>query len=413
VGSIGALLFDSGNKLRLRDEKAEIISFPEKFMDSQEGRWSKIVLFCVAVLVFKACLWRGRDLVDPPKFSALFVFGDSLADCGNNNHINTSVAARANYGPYGKSFFGTPTGRFSDGRTIFDFLASRMEVPFPAPWFQPGVNMDISKGANFASGGSGLLDSTSPHLNIISFGRQVNQFSNIFYMLEGGSGYPAKQLLWDSIIAINVGANDIAGNYLVNSSLNHNVSPQAFIQSLLEAYKNYLLRLHEIGGRKFILFGIGPLGCSPGMRYAALSTGKGGCHETANELFQQFNSGVEKLIHYLNKSLRGSTFIFVNTYDILLNIIDNGKTLGFSESESACCGEGPFNAAVGCGQNSDGWVCKDATEYIFWDAFHPTERVQRIIAEEVWSGNSSSISPINFMSVIRGTYIASFKAETM
>ncbi|GLJ47774.1 hypothetical protein SUGI_1009100 [Cryptomeria japonica] len=386
-------------------------------MDFQEWRWIKIVLFCVAVVAVKACIWRSKGVYDqfhgaPPKFSALFVFGDSLADCGNNNYINTSVAARANFAPYGKTFFGTPTGRFSDGRTIFDFLASRMGMHFPAPWFQSRVGLVSSEGANFASAGSGLLDSTFQHLNVISFGRQVKEFRDAFYMVGGVSGYPAQQMLSDSVIAINIGANDIAGNYLTNSSFNHKVRPQAFIQSLLEIYKHYLLELHEIGGRKFVVFGIGPLGCSPGMRYAGLAKWKGGCDETANEMFQEFNLGLQKLIRHLNRNLIGSTFLYVNTYDLVLGIINNGKTLGFSEIESACCGEGTFNAGVGCGQKSEHSVCEDASRHIFWDSFHPTEAVQKIIAEEVWGGNSS-VFPSNLRNVIHAPaspYIHSFTA---
>lgn len=54
--------------------------------------------------------------------AALFVFGDSLYDPGNNNYINTNADFRANFWPYGESFFNPPTGRFSDGRTIPDFI---------------------------------------------------------------------------------------------------------------------------------------------------------------------------------------------------------------------------------------------------------------------------------------------------
>lgn len=51
---------------------------------------------------------------------ALFIFGDSILDVGNNNYINTTI--RSNYYPYGETFFKYPTGRFSDGRLIPDFL---------------------------------------------------------------------------------------------------------------------------------------------------------------------------------------------------------------------------------------------------------------------------------------------------
>lgn len=49
---------------------------------------------------------------------AMFVFGDSLIDNGNNNNIPSF--AKANYFPYGIDFNGGPTGRFCNGLTMVD-----------------------------------------------------------------------------------------------------------------------------------------------------------------------------------------------------------------------------------------------------------------------------------------------------
>lgn len=57
-----------------------------------------------------------------PQFSAMFVFGDSLTDAGNNNYLNS--LAKANYVPYGVDFIEGPSGRFCNGRTITDFLGN-------------------------------------------------------------------------------------------------------------------------------------------------------------------------------------------------------------------------------------------------------------------------------------------------
>ena len=54
------------------------------------------------------------------KHVALFVFGASQFDAGNNNYINTT--GKANYWPYGETTFKYPSGRFSDGRLVPDFI---------------------------------------------------------------------------------------------------------------------------------------------------------------------------------------------------------------------------------------------------------------------------------------------------
>ena len=53
---------------------------------------------------------------------ALFIFGDSYLDAGNNNYLTTTTLDQANFWPYGETYFKFPTGRFSDGRLVSDFI---------------------------------------------------------------------------------------------------------------------------------------------------------------------------------------------------------------------------------------------------------------------------------------------------
>lgn len=53
---------------------------------------------------------------------AIYVFGDSLIDVGNNNHLSLSLA-KANFPHNGVDFPGRKaTGRFCNGRNAADFL---------------------------------------------------------------------------------------------------------------------------------------------------------------------------------------------------------------------------------------------------------------------------------------------------
>lgn len=52
---------------------------------------------------------------------ALFVFGDSTVDAGNNNHIIT--ISRSNFPPYGRDLTDKkPSGRFCNGRLVIDYI---------------------------------------------------------------------------------------------------------------------------------------------------------------------------------------------------------------------------------------------------------------------------------------------------
>jgi len=61
---------------------------------------------------------RSLRSFDVPAFFAL---GDSLADVGTNDYL-PKATFKADFPPYGKTFFGRPTGRFSNGRVVVDFL---------------------------------------------------------------------------------------------------------------------------------------------------------------------------------------------------------------------------------------------------------------------------------------------------
>lgn len=55
--------------------------------------------------------------------SAIFVFGDSLSDTGNVIAAFPFYADAENW-PYGSTFFHAPSGRYSDGRLIVDFMGN-------------------------------------------------------------------------------------------------------------------------------------------------------------------------------------------------------------------------------------------------------------------------------------------------
>lgn len=73
----------------------------------------------ISLFVLLVCCSYGTVQGAP---TALWVFGDSLVDNGNNNFINS--IAKSNYYPYGIDFNRGPTGRFSNGKTFIDILGN-------------------------------------------------------------------------------------------------------------------------------------------------------------------------------------------------------------------------------------------------------------------------------------------------
>jgi hypothetical protein len=75
--------------------------------------WLGIVLVLVCGVLPAECA---------PLMPAMFIFGDSLADVGNNNYLLS--LDRANYPPNGLDFPQGPTGRFCNNRTASDWLGA-------------------------------------------------------------------------------------------------------------------------------------------------------------------------------------------------------------------------------------------------------------------------------------------------
>ena len=75
-------------------------------------------------------LCQAKAIDTSCKFSAIFVFGDSLSDTGNcpryKNLIDSFlICDRVRHLPYGKTFPNNDNSfRFSDGRLIIDFLGN-------------------------------------------------------------------------------------------------------------------------------------------------------------------------------------------------------------------------------------------------------------------------------------------------
>lgn len=86
------------------------------------------VLVVSVLLVVVLCAVSVQPVSGTSKFPvpSYYVFGDSYHDAGNNDYLNGTLP-RANFSPYGITFFkGVATGRFCDGRIIPDFLGEEL-----------------------------------------------------------------------------------------------------------------------------------------------------------------------------------------------------------------------------------------------------------------------------------------------
>ncbi|KAG8637380.1 hypothetical protein MANES_15G115701v8 [Manihot esculenta] len=261
-----------------------------------------------------------------PQVPCYFIFGDSLADNGNNNFLNT--LAKANYSPYGIDFPYGSTGRFTNGRTIVDAIAELMGFQHFIPPFATATGIDRLFGVNYASGSAGIRKETGQHLGErIPFDMQLeNHQTTVLELVDiPGTKWAAEWHLSRCL-------------YSYRTSRDYTLSQ--FSQLPIQQYTQQLLALYDYGARKIALFGL-------------------------------FNKKLKSLVKELNANLTDAKFIYINYYAIGAD----SSVLNFKDSSIGCC---PVSSDGECIENEV--PCKNRTEYAFWDSYHPTEAVNKFIA---------------------------------
>ncbi|XP_018718019.2 GDSL esterase/lipase 5 [Eucalyptus grandis] len=162
---------------------------------------------------------------------ALFIFGDALNDAGTNNYINTTAFFRANFSPYGETFFLYPTGRITDGRIMADFIAEYAKLPLIPPYLQL-KNDEFVGGANFASIGAGALPETFAGF-VVDFKTQLKQFESLVKNLRDNLGdKKAERIVLDGVYFISIGLNDYVA-VLNNPALFQSVSMEDYVRMVV------------------------------------------------------------------------------------------------------------------------------------------------------------------------------------
>ncbi|KZV44821.1 GDSL esterase/lipase-like [Dorcoceras hygrometricum] len=281
------------------------------------------------------------------KIPAIIVFGDSSVDAGNNNHLPT--IARSNFEPYGRDFVGgRPTGRFSNGRIPTDFISEAIGLKSTVPaYLDPSFNIsDFAVGVTFASAGTG----------VIPLWKELEYFKDYQTKLRGYLGdEKANQTIGDAVYIVSIGTNDFLENYYAfppRRRTQYNVDQ--YQQLLIRIARNFTVNLYNLGARKISIGGLPPHGLH----------------------------ALRDLVTNLTQELAGVDLVFSNPYYILLQIVKRPSLFGFDVSGVGCCATGMFEMGYACNERNP-FTCRDANKYVFWDAFHPTERANQIISDHV------------------------------
>ncbi|XP_044467582.1 GDSL esterase/lipase 1-like isoform X4 [Mangifera indica] len=347
--------------------------------------------FCVSLFLasINVVISSSSPKKESTKQRAVFVFGDSLYDPGNNDFLNISIDLKADYPPYGETFFKYPTGRCSDGRLISDFIALHVNLSVWKPYLEPGKQQFIN-GANFASAGAGALARTNP--STLNLERQLSLFMNVVNTLTQQLGNAeAKKLLTNAVYLFSIGGVDYAWFKVDYPNATESMKLE-YVNWVIGNITNVIKEIYKVGGRRFAFQNIGPLGCLPEVRQDYNLSGIQ-CLEETLALATLHNNALSNVCRKLESQLSGFKYLIFDYYNSLLDRIKNFSKYGFKEGYKACCGSGLYHG-INCGIG-EYYLCTNPNDYLFWDGYHPTEHAYSQLEKLFWSGNPNVTWPLS------------------
>ncbi|KAK5776569.1 GDSL esterase/lipase 6 [Gossypium arboreum] len=323
---------------------------------------------------------------------AIFIFGDSVFDAGNNHFIK-NCSVQADFPPYGSTFFHHPTGRFTDGRTVADFISQFIGIGLQQPYLEAQIAMMNgsrkeypSNGLNFASAGSGVLQGTNKDWGVLPIQEQLRQFKTLIEEKAIN-----RSVVERSLFFLESGSNDIFNYFLPLDT--PKLDPDAYVEAMIKEVTNLTDQIYKVGARRIVVFSLGPVGCVPA-RDLLPAAPINRCYGKMNAMVKKYNKALESLVNDISTRHPGAIGVYGAVYDTVHHIRAAPTRYGFSNVNSACCGDGPLGGQVQCGK--EGYkICQNPQGFLFWDYFHPTQPTYELISKALWEGKKSRIRPIN------------------
>ncbi|GAB2224775.1 hypothetical protein Drorol1_Dr00005547 [Drosera rotundifolia] len=258
-----------------------------------------------------------------------------------------------------------------------EFLGFEEYIPsFGAIVASPQI--DVSRGVNYASGGAGIRSETGYRLGErISLDEQLINHQFIISRLAKSKGNETREYLSKCLYTLDIASNDYINNYFAGEGYFTSLvyTPEEYATALITEYAQQIKTLYNSGARKFAIFALGSLGCTPAEILLYGRSNGSICVDKVNIAAQLFNDQLEPLVEELNEYFTDAKFVYVDLSGVSLS-----EAEGFTVTDRSCCDVGSDGMCI-----KDVAPCLNRSEYIFYDNFHTTEAVNKLCGASAYT----------------------------
>lgn len=309
-----------------------------------------------------ATVMASSAIAAQPNYAAMYVFGDSLSDTGNDFAATTAQQMVPAIPPSVTPYATYWQGRFSNGPVAVEYLwrfMSRNNNAQLAP-FVRNPSLDGKTSVNFAFGGagSGIQNATPTGFLVPGLVGQVGLYTTA---LAGRKSRP------DALYVVWSGSND----YLQN--ITHD--PYVVVGNISTAIST----LYATGAREFLVPNLPDLGGAP------LVKAQGGA-ALFTALSKNHNALLASTLNTLSRSLPGVKIVQLDVFALGQVLVSSGIV---NSDVPALAFLSPGTGAVDCLFRNPS-TCVDVTQlgfvapFLYWDILHPTTQVHGVMGTAMY-----------------------------
>ncbi|BGP04140.1 hypothetical protein JCM10021v2_007888 [Rhodotorula toruloides] len=322
-------------------------------LTTASSRFLTLALLLIGCSAFRGVRAQAASSIVLDNIDTIFAFGDSYSTTGYNPAL-------------GINKFPGMEGTVSGGYVWLQYL-STLNSSYPIKLYDLAVSGATTDNA--------IVNNTSDDFNT-----QTATFSQ-YFAAPNGQALVTNQTRWDparTLFTVWMGINDIGRAYQNNQNLTD------LIPAIFDQWNRNFAALYAGGARNFLVLGIPPTDQTPLVQSIP----------SAIPLFAawvgQYNGQIASYANSLPSLFPGTSVSIFDTQPFFRALLDSPRSYGFVDTTTYCADYSVVQDMPNLTLPQCAWPM---AEYVWWNSYHPTWAVHRLLANVIAESLTSTTPP--------------------